>query len=45
VPTSLTAKQKELLQEFDRLSGENATPIAKGFFDKVKEVFGDKPKK
>jgi molecular chaperone DnaJ len=45
VPTTLTAKQKELLQEFDRLSGENATPIAKGFFDKVKEVFGDKAKK
>jgi len=44
VPVKLTAKQKELLQEFDRLSGENTTPIAKGFFDKVKEVFGDKEK-
>ena len=42
VPTALTSKQKELLQEFDRLSGENATPITKGFFDKVKEVFGEK---
>jgi molecular chaperone DnaJ len=42
VPTKLTAKQKELLQEFDGLSSEHATPIAKGFFDKVKEVFGDK---
>jgi molecular chaperone DnaJ len=40
VPTKLTPKQKELLQEFERLSGEHATPIAKGFFDKVKEVFG-----
>ena len=45
VPAKLTPKQKELLQEFDRLSGDNATPIAKGFFDKVKEVFGDKTKK
>jgi molecular chaperone DnaJ len=45
VPAKLTAKQKELLQEFDGLSGENATPLAKGFFDKVKEVFGDKAKK
>jgi molecular chaperone DnaJ len=45
VPTKLTAKQKELLEEFDRLSGENASPITKGFFDKVKEVFGDKTQK
>lgn len=45
VPTKLTAKQKELLAEFDALNGEHATPLAKGFFDKVKEVFGDKPKK
>jgi len=45
VPTRLTAKQKELLQDFDRLSGENASPLAKGFFDKVKEVFGEKEKK
>jgi molecular chaperone DnaJ len=42
VPTKLTAKQKELLQEFDRLTNENATPITKGFFNKVKEVFGEK---
>src|SRR5574341_333340 len=40
VPAKLTPKQKELLQEFERLSGEHTTPIAKGFFDKVKEVFG-----
>ena len=45
VPTKLTARQKELLQEFEGLSSEGATPIAKSFFDKVKEVFGDKPKK
>ncbi len=40
VPAKLTPKQKELLQEFERLSGEHTTPLAKGFFDKVKEVFG-----
>jgi len=40
VPAKLTPKQKELLQEFERLSGEHTTPITKGFFDKVKEVFG-----
>ncbi len=45
VPSKLTAKQKELLHEFDRLSGENATPITQGFFDKVKEIFGEKAKK
>jgi molecular chaperone DnaJ len=45
VPAKLTSKQKELLQEFDRLSGDGATPITKGFFDKVKEVFGEKQKR
>ncbi len=45
VPTKLTTKQKELLQEFDRLNSENTNPITKGFFDKVKEVFGDQTKK
>ncbi len=45
VPLKLSSKQKELLQEFERLSGDNAMPIIKGFFSKVKEVFGDKAKK
>jgi len=45
VPSKLTPKQKELLVEFERLNGENAHPIAKGFFDQVKEVFGDISKK
>jgi molecular chaperone DnaJ len=40
VPSKLTPKQKELLKEFDCLSKEECTPITKGFFDKVKEVFG-----
>lgn len=39
-PRKLTAKQRELLEEFARLSGEDVHPIAKGFFDKVKEMFG-----
>lgn len=45
VPTRLTGKQKELLQEFDRLTNESATPITKVFFNKVKEVFGEKERK
>jgi hypothetical protein len=44
VPAKLTSKQKELLQEFDSLSNDHSTPITRGFFDKVKEVFGDKAK-
>lgn len=39
-PKKLSAKQRELLEEFARLSGEEVHPIAKGFFDKVKEMFG-----
>jgi molecular chaperone DnaJ len=45
VPTRLTAKQKELLQEFERLNSEESTPLTVRFFDKVKELFGDKTKK
>jgi molecular chaperone DnaJ len=39
-PRKLTAEQRELLEEFARLSGEEVHPIAKGFLDKVKEMFG-----
>jgi molecular chaperone DnaJ len=45
VPTKLSAKQRELLQEFNRLNGEHSGPITTGFFDKVKEIFGEKAKK
>lgn len=38
-PTQLTARQKQLLKEFAEEGGEEAHPIAKGFFDKVKELF------
>lgn len=39
-PTRLTAKQKELLKDFAELGGEEVNPLSKGFFDKVKELFG-----
>ncbi|HEX9454356.1 MAG TPA: molecular chaperone DnaJ, partial [Candidatus Binatia bacterium] len=39
-PTHLTAKQKELLKEFAVLGGEEVNPLSKGFFDKMKELFG-----
>lgn len=45
VPTKLTARQKELLQEFDEAGGENSHPILAGFIDKVREVFGEKTRK
>jgi len=43
-PVKLTARQKELLREFDAISQENPdkhSPRAKGWFDKVKEFFGE----
>ena len=39
-PRKLTARQRELLEEFARLGGEEVNPLSKGFFDKVKEMFG-----
>jgi molecular chaperone DnaJ len=39
-PTHLTTRQKELLKEFAATGGEEANPLSKGFFDKVKELFG-----
>ena len=39
-PTHLTAKQRELLKEFAALGGEEVNPMSKGFFDKMKELFG-----
>ena len=41
-PVNLTARQRELLQEFETLSQNDAgrhNPRAKGWFDKVKEFF------
>ncbi len=40
-PRRLTARQRELLEEFAKLSGEDTHhPMAKGFVDKLKEMFG-----
>ncbi len=38
-PTKLDKKQKELLEEFASISGEDTTPLRKNFFSKVKEIF------
>lgn len=38
-PTKLNKRQKELLQEFAEISGEDTTPLRKNFFSKVKEMF------
>lgn len=38
-PTKLSKKQKDLLEEFARESGEDTTPLRKNFFSKVKEIF------
>ena len=37
-PVNLTAKQKELLREFEELSAEN-NPNSTGFFEKVKSFW------
>jgi molecular chaperone DnaJ len=34
-PSNLNKKQKELLEEFARISGEDIHPLKKGFLDKV----------
>lgn len=39
-PKKLTERQRELLLEFSRAGGEDINPEEKGFFKKVKDVFG-----
>jgi len=39
-PTHLTTRQKELLKEFATAGGEDVNPMAKGFLDKMKDLFG-----
>jgi len=39
-PRQLSPRQRALLEEFARLDGENVHPMSRGFFDKVKELFG-----
>lgn len=40
VPRKLTARQRELMEEFARDMQKEVNPLSKGFFDKVKEMFG-----
>lgn len=41
VPKNLSAKQKELLQEFDKSAEEKNYQKRKGFFDKIRDMFGE----
>jgi molecular chaperone DnaJ len=38
-PANLTAKQRQILEEFRRAGGDEASPKASGFFAKVKEMW------
>lgn len=38
-PTKLNKRQRELLEEFAALSGDETTPLKRNFFSKVKEIF------
>ena len=38
-PSKLNKKQRELLEEFARVSGEDTLPMKSSFFDKVKDLF------
>jgi molecular chaperone DnaJ len=44
-PQSLTKRQRELLQEFDRLSSRETQPESAGFFGKVREFLGGRAEK
>lgn len=39
-PSKLTRGQRELLEQFAQVSGEDQHPQSRGFLDKVKELFG-----
>ena len=39
VPTTLTAEQRRLLDEFAKVSGDAAEPTSKSFFEKAKKFF------
>ena len=39
-PRKLSARQRELLEEFARLAGEEVHPLSKSFLDKVKAMLG-----
>ncbi len=37
IPTNLNKKQKELLEEFSAISGEDCTPMKKSFMEKIRD--------
>ena len=39
VPTKLSERQRELLEEFAAESGTEVSPAAKGFMDKLRDLF------
>jgi molecular chaperone DnaJ len=39
VPTRLNSEQRQKLEEFAALCGEENTPLHKSFFDRAKEFF------
>jgi molecular chaperone DnaJ len=39
VPTKLSAKQRELLEEFARVTGDEVSPRRSGFLDKLRDLF------
>lgn len=39
-PRKLSGEQRELLEQFAELDGADVHPLSRGFFDKVKELFG-----
>ena len=39
VPTKLNGRQRELLEEFAEISGDEISPAAKGFVDKLRDFF------
>lgn len=40
VPTSLSARQRELLEELAKEIGEDVSPVRKGFMEKLRDLFG-----
>ncbi len=39
MPRNLSSKQKELIKEFDKSTGDDNYKKRKGFFDKLKDMF------
>jgi molecular chaperone DnaJ len=39
VPTKLSKRQRELLEEFAAEAGEDVSPVTRGFLDKLRDLF------